>query len=102
MKEALDCSTNSPFQHLRKCLENVKEDMHTDVRVERVKKLGLCCGELKHTVHILFSGILIWFVVSELFFGFSANKVYAKALKKVKASAEVRNEKLGLSELYIT
>lgn len=53
-------------------------------------------------MHILFSGILIWFVVSELFFGFSANKVYAKALKKVKASAEVRNEKLGLSELYIT
>ena len=75
--------------------------MHTDVRVERVKKLGLCCGELKHSA-FLFSGILIWFVVSELFFGFSANKVYAKALKKVKASAEVRNEKLGLSELYIT
>jgi len=32
---------------------------------------------------------LIWFVVSELFFGFSANRVYASALKKVKASAEV-------------
>ena len=39
---------------------------------------------------ILFlAGVLIWFVVSELFFGFSANRVYASALKKVKASAEV-------------
>ena len=38
----------------------------------------------------LLSGALLWFVVSELFFGFSANKVYAKALKKVKASTEVR------------
>ncbi|KAL9974620.1 hypothetical protein ACROYT_G011678 [Oculina patagonica] len=35
------------------------------------------------------TGALIWFVVSELFFGFSANRVYASALKKVKASAEV-------------
>ena len=54
MKKALDCSTNSPFQHLRKCLENVKEDMYTDVRVERVKKLGLCCGELKHSAYSFF------------------------------------------------
>lgn len=41
---------------------------------------------------VLFSfvtGVLIWFVVSELFFGFSANRVYTSALKKVKASAEV-------------
>ena len=35
------------------------------------------------------TGVLIWFVVSELFFGFSANRVYTSALKKVKASAEV-------------
>ena len=35
------------------------------------------------------SGALLWFVISELFFGFSANRVYASALKKVKASAEV-------------
>lgn len=34
-------------------------------------------------------GALLWFVISELFFGFSANRVYASALKKVKANAEV-------------
>lgn len=35
------------------------------------------------------TGALLWFVISELFFGFSANRVYASALKKVKANAEV-------------
>lgn len=35
------------------------------------------------------TGALLWFVVSELFFGFSANRVYSSALKKVKANAEV-------------
>jgi len=35
------------------------------------------------------TGALLWFVISELLFGFSANRVYASALKKVKASAEV-------------
>ena len=62
-------------------------------------KRWVCAAKGLNTMHILFSGILIWFVVSELFFGFSANKVYAKALKKVKASAEVRNEKLDLSRV---
>ena len=38
-------------------------------------------------------GALLWFVVSELFFGFSANRVYASALKKVKANAEVKDLK---------
>ena len=28
--------TNSPCQHLRKCRQNRKENMHTDLRVERV------------------------------------------------------------------
>ena len=32
-KEAPDCQTNSPQQHLRKCIENSMENMHTDVRV---------------------------------------------------------------------
>ena len=36
-KEALDCSTNSPCQHLRKCIENGMERMHTDARVQRIK-----------------------------------------------------------------
>ena len=29
---------NSPYQHLRKCLENSMENMHTDVRVLRLTK----------------------------------------------------------------
>ena len=31
--EALDCLTNSPCQHIRKCVENSKDNMHTDVRM---------------------------------------------------------------------
>ena len=34
--------TNSPCQHLIKCLENSMENMHTDVRVEKVKYLTSC------------------------------------------------------------
>ena len=30
----LDCETNSPFQNLKKCIENSIENMHTDVRVK--------------------------------------------------------------------
>ena len=33
MIEALDCSTNSPYQHLRECIKNSMENMSTDVRV---------------------------------------------------------------------
>ena len=51
---------------------------------------GTLKGLKQLTLSFLFlSGALLWFVVSELFFGFSANRVYAHALKKVKASAEV-------------
>ena len=32
----MDYKTNSPHQHLRDCIENSMENMHTDVRVERV------------------------------------------------------------------
>ena len=32
-KEAPDCQTNSPQLHLRKCIENSMENMHTDVWV---------------------------------------------------------------------
>ena len=31
LKEALDYRTNSPYQHLKKCIENSTENMHTDV-----------------------------------------------------------------------
>ena len=33
-KEALDCYTNSPCQHLRKCMENSMENMLTDIRLK--------------------------------------------------------------------
>ena len=33
-KEALDCYTNSPCQHLSKCMENSLENMQTDVRLK--------------------------------------------------------------------
>ena len=32
-KNALDYCTNSPCQHLEKCIENCKENLHTNVRV---------------------------------------------------------------------
>ena len=46
-----------------------------------LKFLNLCC--------CFFSGALVWFVMSELFFGFSPNKVYSDALKKIKTNDEV-------------
>ena len=36
MREVLDYETNSPHQPLRECIGNSVENMHTDVRVERV------------------------------------------------------------------
>ena len=32
-KEPFDWQTNSPCQHLRKCIKSSVENMHTDVRV---------------------------------------------------------------------
>ena len=37
--EALDFLSNSPCQHLGKCKENSMENIHTDVRVQRVKQI---------------------------------------------------------------
>ena len=34
--QPFDWRTNSPFQHLRKCVTSSVENMHTDVRVKRV------------------------------------------------------------------
>ena len=34
--QPFDWQTNSPFQHLRKCVTNSVENIHTDVRVKRV------------------------------------------------------------------
>ena len=36
---ALDCLTNSPHQHHRKCIKNSMENFHTGVRVQRTKGL---------------------------------------------------------------
>ena len=33
LKEAVDCLTNSPYQHLSKRIENSMENVHTDYRV---------------------------------------------------------------------
>ena len=37
MKVALDCDTNSPCQHLKKCKNSLK-NVHTDVWAKRVKQ----------------------------------------------------------------
>ena len=39
IKEIITCCTNSPYQHLKECIENSMENMHTDLRVERVKRV---------------------------------------------------------------
>ena len=38
IREALDCETNSPHQHLREYLGNSMENMYSDVRVKMVNK----------------------------------------------------------------
>ena len=38
-REALDYKANSPYQHLRECVRNIMENIHTNVMVERVKIL---------------------------------------------------------------
>ena len=37
-RKLLVVKRNSPYQHLRKCLENSMGNMHTDVRVLRLTK----------------------------------------------------------------
>ena len=36
-REALDYETNSPLQHLRECMGNSMENMHSDLMVRRAK-----------------------------------------------------------------
>ena len=38
-REALDYEANSPHQHLRECVRNSMENIHTNIMVERVKIL---------------------------------------------------------------
>ena len=33
--DVLDCQTNSPCQHLRKCIRNSLENMHADVMIDK-------------------------------------------------------------------
>ena len=51
-KETLDCYTNSPCKYLKKWIENIIENMHTDVTVESVKQ-GNEFKEFKADVMIL-------------------------------------------------
>ena len=37
-QRSFDCSSNSPCQRLKKCMESSLEIMDTDVRVERVRQ----------------------------------------------------------------
>ena len=52
-REALDYEANSPHQHLRECVRNIMENIHTNVMVERVKILkkmhNLSQGKKKST-----------------------------------------------------
>ena len=36
--EAFDWELCSPCQHLRKCMKNSMENMHSDIRMEKVKR----------------------------------------------------------------
>ena len=39
-QRSFDCSSNSPCQRLKKCMESSLEIMDTDVRVERVRNFS--------------------------------------------------------------
>ena len=56
-RKLLIVKRNSPYQHLRKCLENSMENMHTDVRVGRLTKndeiVNCISDELKLEFNIL-------------------------------------------------
>ena len=55
-KEALDCSTNSPCQHFRKCIGNSMENMHTDVWVFSFKD----CYTVDHSFVSCYCLELLW------------------------------------------
>ena len=46
-KEALDCYSNSPCQHIRKGIENSIENMHIEVRVQSGNKEEMQLKESK-------------------------------------------------------
>ena len=54
MKEALDCQTNSPCQHLKKCIENSMENIDTDIRVLRVNLAFSLPVTIVHFLYLLF------------------------------------------------
>ena len=49
-KETLENLKNSPCQHLRKCVENSMENIHTDVRVKSIKKIANIIFQVHITV----------------------------------------------------
>lgn len=86
-KSSQNKKESSVFQELVESQEQLQTQLTVGAKVVQAGKDVSYFGII--LIGFAITGALIWFVVSELFFGFSANKVYAKALKKVKASAEV-------------
>ena len=73
-RDALDYETISTCQHLRDCLGNSMENIHVDVRVERVKNQSKCmCG-------VAFLVNFITICVFECFFSCSFNPVFRSSL----------------------
>lgn len=86
-KKSEERKESSVFQELVESHEKPQTELTVGAKVAQAGKDVSYFGII--LVGFAVTGVLIWFVVSELFFGFSANRVYASALKKVKASAEV-------------
>lgn len=87
LKKSEERKDSSVFQELVESHEKPQTELTVGAKVAQAGKDVSYFGII--LVGFAVTGVLIWFVVSELFFGFSANRVYASALKKVKASAEV-------------
>lgn len=86
-KASRDQKENSVLQDLVEAREQEQTQLTVASKVAQAGKDVSYFGII--LVGFAITGALLWFVISELFFGFSANRVYASALKKVKASAEV-------------
>ena len=77
-KEALDCSTNSPCQHVRKCIENIIVNMHTDVRMQRVLSKSI-------TARSIANGPFRWSAFWSKNFGEAMNSLLSRSKLTLKA-----------------
>ncbi|XP_073233433.1 mitochondrial import inner membrane translocase subunit Tim21-like [Porites lutea] len=78
---------SSVFQELVESREQPQTQLTVGAKVVQAGKDVSYFGII--LIGFAITGALLWFLVSELFLGFSPNRVYAHALKKVKANAEV-------------